>query len=123
MSSVPTVISGLAFALSVFAAAPALAAPLSSMSSAISGASGLTVLVEKKKGIDESCLMVCVKWVGDNCEKFEMKCKGDAGYPTANQATQGTTSGTTGTADPGSTGNQGIKGRPNVMDNAKTKGN
>ena len=65
--------------------------------------------------------MVCVKWVGDNCEKFEMKCKGEPGYPTANQATQGTTSGTTGTADPGTKGTQGIRGRPNVKGNAATK--
>src|SRR5687767_3938279 len=33
--------------------------------------------------IDKSCLMVCEKWVGDTCEKFVMKCKGDPGYPTA----------------------------------------
>lgn len=85
-------------------------------------AAPLVIPVEKKKPIDKSCLMVCVKWVGDNCEKFEMKCKGEPGYPTANQATQVTTSGTTGT-DPGTKGTQGIRGRPNVKGNAATMGN
>jgi hypothetical protein len=88
---------------------------------------GTPALAEKKKSpIDPSCLMVCEKWVGDNCEKFVMKCKGDPGYPTATKGTQGTTSGTGGTAgtavDSGNKGNQGVKGRPDVKGNAATKG-
>jgi hypothetical protein len=123
MSRISTFVLGPILAAACVAAAPALAMPLSGLPGAGPYAAPLVIQVEKKSPIDPSCLMVCTKWVGDNCEKFEMKCKGDPGYPTANQATQGTTSGTTGTADPGSTGTQGIKGRPNVKGNAATKGN
>ena len=35
----------------------------------------------KKPVIDKSCLMICEKWGEQTCEKWVMKCKGDAGYP------------------------------------------
>lgn len=35
----------------------------------------------KKKPIDKSCLMICEKWGENDCEKWVMKCEGDAGHP------------------------------------------
>ena len=123
MFRIATFVSGSILAAACLATAPALAMPPSGLPGATPYAAPLVIQVEKKTPIDPSCLMVCTKWVGDNCEKFEMKCKGDPGYPTANQATQGTTSGTSGTVHPGTKGTQGIKGRPDVKGNAATKGN
>ena len=49
--------------------------------------------------------MVCTKWNGDTCEKFEQKCKGDPGYPTANSVSSNG-------GNAGNAGNAGIKGKP-----------
>ena len=71
-----------AAAFIVTGAAPALAGASISSSDLGRAARSPVILAESKTPIDESCLMVCVKWNGDNCEKFEQKCKGDPGYPT-----------------------------------------
>ena len=123
MFRIATFVSGPILAAACFAAAPALAMGPTGLPGAAPHAAPLVIQVEKKSPIDPSCLMVYTKWVGDNCEKFEMKCKGDPGYPSAGQATQGSASGTAGTKHPGTKGTQGIKGRPDVKDNAATKGN
>lgn len=67
----------------VIGATAALAGPSMSPSDLGRAARSPLILAESKTPIDESCLMVCIKWNGDNCEKFEQKCKGDPGYPTA----------------------------------------
>jgi hypothetical protein len=67
----------------VIGATAALAGPSMSPSHFGRAARSPLILAESKAPIDESCLMVCIKWNGDNCEKFEQKCKGDPGYPTA----------------------------------------
>jgi hypothetical protein len=70
------------------------------------------------KVIDPSCLMVCVKWNGDTCEKFEQKCKGDPGYPSAaikgnagNAATMGNAGNAGDANNAGSAGNAGNLGK------------
>jgi hypothetical protein len=67
MSRILILVSG-AIVSACFAAASALAMAPSGLPGAAPYATPLVIPVEKKKPIDKSCLMVCVKWVGDNCE-------------------------------------------------------
>jgi hypothetical protein len=99
-----------------FAASAALAAGLSPAPHA--STSGALVLVKDDKPIDESCLMVCVKWNGDNCEKFEQKCKGDPGYPTGNEALH-SNSGTV--VSPGNGGTVGHAGAVKITPGVKAQ--
>jgi hypothetical protein len=52
--------------------------------------------------------MDCTNWNGDTCEKFEQKCKGDPGYPTANSVNPNG-------GNAGNAGNAGIKGKAGTV--------
>ena len=92
----------------VTGAAAALAAPPVSSPGLRQAAHSPLIRAESKSPIDESCLMVCTKWNGDTCEKFEQKCKGDPGYPTANSVSPNG-------GNAGNAGNAGIKGKAGTV--------